>query len=308
MTSAVAVVLVAAASFAGSGSDTTISVAPGVNLAVRNFSGDVYVRAWERNAVRLRSERPLRRSVRIRLEGPTLTIASPAERPTDNEYHLVVPSWMSVDLKSVNASTTVRGLKGDLTIHTVRGEIDVDGGEGAVSLSSVLGPIRVTRTRGRVQINSVNGPIELDEVSGKIFAETVNGPIDIDRVVSDSVEASTVNGNVRYLGTISPGGRYRLASHAGNIIVGMPARAGADVSVATFNGEFESDFPIIIRHSLGKRIKFKLGKGDAQLDLESFLGRIRLRRPEMMTGKKGGLEDEDSDDDNDHDHDEEDHE
>jgi len=287
MTSALVLAVVAATSFA-TGSDTTIAVRHGANLSVRNFTGDVHIRTWEKNAVRVQSSRPLRRAVRIASRGATLMIESPPEPdgPPHGEYHFVVPPWMAVDLSSVNSSATVRGLKGDLTIHTVGGMIDVDGGEGLVTLSSVLGPIRVIRAQGRILINSVNGPIELDEISGRIFAETVNGPIDIDRVVSDSVDASTVNGNLRYLGTIRAGGRYRLASHSGNIVVGMPEQAGATVSVATFNGEFESDFPITFRHSMGKRMRFTLGNGDASLDLESFLGKIRLRRPEMMKLKK----------------------
>jgi hypothetical protein len=309
MTSALAVALVAAASIA-TGSDTTIAVNRGSNLSVRNFTGDIHVRTWERNAVRVRSSRPIRTALRIASRGPTLLVESPPERdgPPHGEYHVVVPRWMAVELSSVNSSATVRGLKGDLTIHTVRGMIDVDGGEGVVSLSSVLGPIRVIRAHGRVQINSVNGSIQLDEISGRIFAETVNGPIDIDRVVSDSVDASTVNGNLSYDGTLRAGGRYRLTTHSGNIVIGMPEQSGATVSVATFNGEFESDFPITIRHSMGKRMRFKLGKGEATLDLESFLGKIRLRRPEAKHLKKAPSEATSDGPDFDPDPDEEDHE
>jgi hypothetical protein len=54
----------------------------------------------------------------------------------------------------------------------------------------------------------------------------------------------------------------------------------ATVSVATFSGGFESDFPVTLREVLGggRNFQFTLGDGAARIELESFAGQIRLRQ------------------------------
>jgi hypothetical protein len=52
------------------------------------------------------------------------------------------------------------------------------------------------------------------------------------------------------------------------------------VAVSTFNGEFESEFPVPLRGTRkGKGFNFSLGSGSAQVTLESFQGTIQLVRP-----------------------------
>jgi DUF4097 and DUF4098 domain-containing protein YvlB len=151
--------------------------------------------------------------------------------------------------------------------------------QGAVSVSSVQGPIRVARSSGRLDLNTVNGPIELSDISGRVMAETVNGPIDLVRVNTDSVEASTVNGIVRFGGSFLRGGWYHFATHRGDIAVDLPHEPDAEVYVATYAGEFSSDFPVLAPHAKhGRGLQFTLGDGRARVQLESFLGRIRLSR------------------------------
>ena len=89
----------------------------------------------------------------------------------------------------------------------------------------------------------------------------------------------SVQGNLDYEGEIRSGGHYGFSTHNGNIRVAVPAKVSADVSVATFNGNFESSFPVqLTRTGHGKRFRFVLGSGSAELELESFQGAIRLRR------------------------------
>lgn len=268
-----------AAAFA---TDTTITVGPGTRLSLRNHGGSIQVTAWDREAVRVRAEHGRRDRVRIGRRGGVLSIASVAERraPGRVDYRLTVPRGMPVSLNGTNASAVVRGLKGDLSVLTVNGEIAVQGGSGAVSLTSVQGPITVRGARGRLQVNSVNGEIRMLEVAGSIQAETVNGPIELSRVVSDYVNASTVNGSLCYDGTIADGGHYRFASHNGDIAVGLPAGVDAMVRLATYGGRIRSDFPIKLdKGKLGKLYRLQLGKGKADLELESFQGSLRLLKP-----------------------------
>ena len=100
-----------------------------------------------------------------------------------------------------------------------------------------------------------------------------------DGVESGSVEASTVNGDVVYLGELRDDGRYNFSTHDGDLVLGMPEHANATVQVSTFSGDFESAFPVQLdRTRRGKRFNFTMGTGSALVNLESFDGTIHLRR------------------------------
>jgi hypothetical protein len=280
MLASLAVTLLAAASVSLA-TDTTVAVTPGTRLELSNFDGDIRVRVWDRHAVHVEADHDASDVVRVVKRGRVFSISSysPGGPPGTVDYRITVPAGMPVSLKGVHTSATIQGLRGDVAVTTVSGEIALVGGAGQVALSSIMGPISVVGARGRLSVNSVNGEIRLSRIDGSILAETINGPIALARVVSDSVDASTVNGSLCYDGTIQKGGRYRFASHNGNIAVGVPEGTGAVISVATQIGDVESDFPLRIKEKMGKRFQFRLGKGGAVLQLESFGGLIRLRRP-----------------------------
>ena len=62
----------------------------------------------------------------------------------------------------------------------------------------------------------------------------------------------------------------------------IPAGTGAQLTVATYTGSIDSDFPITLKpgeHGIGatKRFTFDIGKGDARISAESFSGDITIR-------------------------------
>ena len=76
-------------------------------------------------------------------------------------------------------------------------------------------------------------------------------------------------------------GRYRLATHNGDIAFEPQVPLNAVITVATFNGDFESAFPVTIKETRrGKRFTFTVGTGGATVELETFEGTIRLGREE----------------------------
>lgn len=280
--------------------DTTVPVQPGQRLEVNTFGGEINVKSWTRNAVRVQADPSSRTQVLVSVSGPTVSVRTEGRRGPASAVDLDIsaPAWMALDLSGVYADVTVEGARGPVTVETVQGEVDVTGGEGIVSLSSVQGSVRLRGAKGRIETHSVNEAVTISESSGEIRAESVNGEVTLEKVDATSLDASTVNGDVGYDGPIHEGGRYALSSHNGDITVTMPPGANAAVSVSTYSGEFESDFPVTITQGRkGKRFDFTLGKGGAQIELESFQGTIRLVRP----GSSAPREDRDSDHDHGHD-------
>lgn len=268
---------------AGGHTDTTLSVRRGARLDVNNFSGDIVVRTWSRDAVRIVASHSHRTYVRVDGSASRLEVTSENRRgmPTSVDFEFIVPEWMPVELAGIAADITVDGLKSEIKVQTVKGDVRVRGGSGYVSLGSVEGEVILSDARGRVQVSSVNQGIEVTNVSGEVRAETVNGDIVLERLDATHVEAATVNGGLFYVGSFQDDGVYTFSTHNGDIIVGVPERANLEVSVSTFGGDFESSFPLRFREARkGKRFSFTLGSGSARLDLEAFQGRIELKRPE----------------------------
>jgi DUF4097 and DUF4098 domain-containing protein YvlB len=145
-----------------------------------------------------------------------------------------------------------------------------------------------------LEVNSVNADVEVSASSGEVTAETVNGDVTLDTVDATSVTATSLNGDVAYNGPVKSSGRYALSTHNGDVTLTVAEGTSASVSVSTFNGEFESAFPVTLTESRkGKRFNFTIGGGSAQVTLESFQGTIALVRPGDFRGARGDHDDDD---------------
>jgi hypothetical protein len=263
--------------------DQTVQVSKGTKLDVNNFAGDVIVKTWDRDAVRVEVTHSDRETVDIKQAEQVVTIRSRSARggpPRSLDYAITVPSWMAISVSGNYADVTMEGVGGDVNVETTRGDINVRGGSGFVSLKSVQGEVALERAKGRIEVRAVNEGIRLADISGDLSAESTNGSIILDRIDSGNVDLYTVNGNISYDGPIKEKGLYRLTTHNGLIAMAIPERVNATLLARTYNGSFRSSFPIPgDTGERRKRFTVSLGNGSARVELESFGGTIALRRP-----------------------------
>ena len=276
------VVLAAAAAMAQT--DTSFSIPEGSRLSLHNFAGSVTVRPWTKKAVRIQATHRDRTRIVIEREGTSYDVRMGGRHGVNSpvDYHISAPAWMSLDLEGFQCDMDIEGWKSDVLAETVRGDVRLQGGEGLIRLSSVTGAIQVTGARGKLQLSSVAAGVDVHDAAGEVSVEAVNGNVVLDHVRSRLVEVATVNGDAEFTGWIDEDGRYRLSTHRGNLAVLLPPGADASVSVSTFNGGFESAFPVrptAVRP--GRNFSFTLGTGRAMLDLESFEGHIVLKQGEF---------------------------
>ncbi len=274
----------------GQKTDQTLDVAKGTRLVLQNNAGEVTVRSWDREQVRVQASHSGRESVDVQTADTTLRIRGRATRGPANliDYQITVPRWMPVNLSGTYLESTIEGTTAEVTVETVHGNVRVVGGSGAIAVRSVEGVITVEKATGKVQATSVNEGIRLSNVSGDMTAETTNGDIVIENAQTASLEVSTVNGDITFNGTMRDTGNYRLTTHSGDIRVGLGGVANATVFVRTFQGDFESDFPIQLPDGQSaregsKRFNFTLGSGSARVELQSFNGDIVLARKTILT-------------------------
>lgn len=261
--------------------DTTFPVAGGARLQVENFAGEVRIRAWDRDAVRVRAEHGSGDRIEIESSASIVRIEAASEYgpPPIVVCEISVPKRMALDIEAPFSDVHVEGTEGEVSVESVEGAITVRGGGGFVSVQSVEGAVHVEGTRGRVRVSSVDENVEVRRVKGEVIVQSVDGDIVLEEIESDHVEASSVDGSIHYQGTISDGGRYRFATHDGDLLLRVPANVNAQITVATFEGEFESEFPVTLKETKhGRRFSFILGTGSARVELQTFDGAIQLQR------------------------------
>ena len=262
--------------------DQTIQVTRGTRLSVRNFAGEVVVNTWEKDTLRVQARHAVRKRVNITTPAGAVAINS-SGAVGSVDYEITTPAWMPVKIEGTYNFVTVEGAQAEVSAENVRGDIVIKGGTGLVTVRTIEGEIIVEGARGRINLNAVNEGIRVSGASGDIVAETTNGDITLSGIESSSVEVATVNGDITYSGTLADRGHYRFASHNGDMVMTLPDGANATFTVRSYQGDFRSALPVKgppreeVRQ--GRRNSYTLGSGSAQVEIETFGGDIRLRRP-----------------------------
>lgn len=196
--------------------DTTFTVRKGQRLEASVHAGSITVKTWNRDAIRVQGDTRRSDQVEVDADGTTISVeVSGKWGPTNADIEITMPAWMAVELSGVDTDLSVEGCRCSVHGETVRGDVSVKGGEGNVSVQSVEGSVVVTDVTGRVDAQSVNESVTVERVTGDIAVSTVNGDLSLVAIKSASVEASTVNGDITYDGTIQNGGRYEAVDAPG---------------------------------------------------------------------------------------------
>jgi len=261
--------------------DTTIAVEPGTRLTLELMAGEVVVRTWDRNQVRLRARHSTRTSMDFHNDGRVLRIEAESRMgmPGHVEVDLMVPSGMPIDLEAMELDVDAEGMRGALTVEVMDGNLTVrDGGD--LSLESMNGTTTVTGARGRIALSVVSGDIVASGLEGEVTAESVSGDIWLRRTESSRVTAETVSGRVVFEGAVQDRGSYSLATHSGSIVFGLPVGANATVTTSLTSGRLTASFALPTSDTRSRRRQeLRFGTGSAEVELESFNGSVRLVRP-----------------------------
>lgn len=261
--------------------DTTVSVNPNARLRIELMRGDVTIRTWSRPELRVVGDLGSRERLDVSTGQAVVRVGvRGGHGMAEADLEITMPATMSVEMEGPFLDVDIRGSEGEVSVETVQGDIHLEGGRRFVNLQSVQGDVDCSGATGRLSLGSVNGDVDVSDASGEITLEAVNGEIRVNSVQSEAVEATTLNGEIYYSGTIRETGQYSFTTHNGDLVITIPEGTNATVSVSTQMGEFEADFPITLQDvSPRRRFNFVLGNGGARLQLETFGGTIQLRRP-----------------------------
>ncbi len=261
--------------------DTILPLSRNGAVEIRLHTGDIIVTGWTRNEVRVRGASE-RGQIRVDATASHIEIGTRPEHSRHGEAHVevTVPEGTRLTVAGSSADVSVRGVKGEVEVTTMNGDLEIDNASSRVSFESVSGDVQISRVQGDLRGEAMSGEIDITNVAGVVEVESVSGDLTLHNVRSKSVRAETVSGSIEFEGRTETGGRYDFASHSGDVRLMLPSALGALISVETFSGTIDSDFPITLqpgqRH--GKEFEFQVGDGGARIGATSFSGGIYIQR------------------------------
>lgn len=264
----------------GTAPDTVVEMRRGDRVMLENFAGQVEVVAWERAELSLSGEASAPLDVSVVRSGSTVLVRArdPKGRGRHTRTGIRVPSWAALEIRGRELDVSVTGTSGELQVHLVEGDIRAADVSGVVTLTTVEGVIEVDGATGKVSARSRGDDVIMRRVRGEVEVVAGNGDVTMEDITAATVRAETLDGDLLFQGVLARAGTYWFSVHDGDAEIVVPAGSGVRARVSTFDGEFTSDFPIVLQSYAGNGVfDFVLGDGGASMEIKVFDGEIRLR-------------------------------
>jgi len=221
----------------------TVLLEPGGTLRLRSFSGRVTITASDRPEVVIDA---VRRASRERLNRITLDIHSEGSHEVVIEANHRERSWFMFTGSNV--------VETDFDIKVPRKtNLDVSVFSASVSVDGVEGSHKLNGFSSRMSMTDVAGPVRAHTFSGSVL-----------------IRAKTWDNNPS----------VDIDTFSGNIELHVPENARGRVTFNSFSGHLNSEMPLTLRSSGGRRsLTAELGGGgDATLRFKTFSGSVRIDR------------------------------
>ena len=211
-----------------------------------------------------------------------------------------LPASNKMKFEGVNVNVKAKGVQGGSMINTVNGDIEATELSDKVKLETVNGDISAKDLNGKISIYTVNGEVKDRNSQGLLSIETVNGEINSTttatelalnnvngdmRIVTDKieeVEVSTVNGNLDIELDLIAKGRFVFSSVGGDADILFLGDVSADFDIeAHAGGDIDNyvtdDKAKEAKYGPSSRLRFKVGPGDADVEIDTVSGDIKLK-------------------------------
>lgn len=297
--------------------EKTESLARDGKVEIRNLSGNVEVKTWNRNEVKIDAQKISRASsmnkakenaakvqIEVRREDGVLEIETKYPRPSIRNlnvsvnYIVTIPSQAAVDARTASGDVTLASIGGKAAAETKSGDVTVMGAKNGAKAETMSGDVKVVdiengvlckTASGTVEAKNISGNADLNCVSGNVIGENIRGDVEADTVSgsvklmdisgADVVKGKTMSGSTIYMGEINPNGRYSLSAHSGRVEMTIPSNSAFDLEASTFSGVVKSEFDIMVSGKLSKKkISGSVNGGGADVSLKTFSGNIYLKK------------------------------
>lgn len=227
------------------------------------------------------------------------------------DFNLLVPPGTDLEVTSTSGNTTVKGVKGRITIKTTSGNLYLQGFVGAtnvhttsgdVSLKGIVGQVNMEGTssdldlsdiKGDIDISVTSGDIEGRDIEGNLMVEGTSGDVEITRlrgnlqislrsgevkadIIQGGVRVKTTSGDVYIRASLQEDKDYQVDTSSGDVVFKIKERTSFNLVIDTSSGEITAKVPLIINSISRNHLEGKVGKGGPTLRITTSSGDVEL--------------------------------
>jgi len=220
------------------------TVNAGASVELKNINGNVHIKAWDRNEVKVDAVK--RAGTKQRLDEARIVVDATSD-------HIMI--------------------KTDYPEHELTFSDDYVNNPASVEYT-----LTVPRGARLDRIELVNGGLDVADMTGPVRASCVNGKLSA-RDLQGEARLSTVNNRVEATFTRLPSSRIALKSVNGSLELTIPSDANAEVTAKTVNGGIDNDFGLRVHHGkyVGHDLRGQIGSGGPEIELDNVNGTIDIR-------------------------------
>lgn len=207
------------------------------------------------------------------------------------QYTVTAPENTRISAQSLSGHISATGIKGDLNLETLSGNVVVDNAARLATAKSKSGNVTITNLRSDVglEAGSVSGNVVIRQSSARrMELDSVSGDLTIADVTCDHFEAQTLSGSIEFASALQRDGRYELNAHSGVIRILPKGNVGFELEASSFSGDIQTDLELqnASQNSSGmgrrraagrmRSLAGTYGDGSAVLEVTTFSGTVIL--------------------------------
>ncbi|UWF77691.1 MULTISPECIES: DUF4097 family beta strand repeat-containing protein [Microbacterium] len=252
------------------GEERVIDIAAASRLKVGLVGGQVDIVAHDEPGIRIEVRGVTIKDLRVESDGSQVEIDHP-QLGWDNflevfrnfgsggpraEVSVAVPRGIALTLGVVSAGALVSGIRNDVRLNTVSGEIIADTLAGDLTVNSVSGDVQIRGLVGSINANSVSGDVAVTGSLRKATIDTVSGAILVDAMGDvNTINLNAVSGASTIRLDESLAANYVLRSLSGKMLVdGVERSSGGPSSYSGQTGELAGSFVDVRANSVSGAI------------------------------------------------------
>ncbi|HUP90594.1 MAG TPA: DUF4097 family beta strand repeat-containing protein [Longimicrobiales bacterium] len=261
--------------------DERRAVVPNGFVRIFILNGSVSVKGWDKDSIvatgTVYEPDGERFVVGVTPKGAKISLWSDEQKLKPSNITIWVPEKSQVWVKTTDANISVAGVKGGLDLFSVSGTIDVTGAPAPTYAESMAGNITFRAKTSSARLKTAAGAIRVDGYAEDLNAVTVSGSIDVAKLSFIRARLESVDGDIRYFGSLNKSAVLEMINHAGGIELALPGNVSGEFLVSQYSGDFVDK--LTGRKRTSREFKFATSKTPfARITMRTFKGRIVLRK------------------------------
>lgn len=267
--------------YAGSEFKDVHDADPNGSVEILDISGSIELTGWDRPQVEVTGPADMGDRVRIASSGDHTTIHVRPGGSGDGSHLVIhVPAQSMVSASLVSADLKVGGIRGDVNLRTVSGNLIGEVG-GNLIANTATGDVKMTAREARmVEVRTISGDVQLSSGASDVEIATVSGDAKIDLGTVSRGRLKSISGNFTIKLGLAPDAQLDGESVSGNLNFDFPSTPQAEFHIDSFSGIIENCFgpkAVEAHYGPGSRLEFKSeGSRGARVRVETKNGNVKL--------------------------------